>query len=127
MSTEIEIEKSILAIIESSKERIKSSFEESIAEVMADIMPHALSDTEMNISYRLEDAIRSILAGNFEYEDDYAVVNCSTGIVRARVKITDYEHDRLRKSLIEVMPECPKDLEIKSLRDQIKRLIEGIY
>ena len=99
----------------------------AISNALTDCLPHILSDTEFNIEYRSQDAIRNLIAGNFEREGNYLNIMCGTGDLRVRLEVSSYEYDNIRKSLIEVMPECPKDLEIQSLKEQLKNAYERIY
>jgi len=111
-------------VINNGKEKLKSAIDDIIAETYTDILPHACFDTEFNISYRAEGAIRNLIEGRFEIDGDYLRIPCSTGDISVRVKLSTSEYDRLRKSLIEVMPQCPKDVEIESLKEQLKQAYE---
>jgi len=112
-------------VISDGKEKLKSAIDDIIAEAYTDILPHACFDTEFNISYRTGDAIRNFIEGRFEIDGDYLRIPCSSGdSYSIRLKLSTSEYDKLRKSLIEVMPECPKDLEIQSLKEQLKRAYE---
>jgi hypothetical protein len=116
----VELEK----VINAGKDQLKSTIDEIIANAYTDILPHVLEDTDCNIQYRTVNAVENLLSGNFEINGDYLNIPCSTGDVRVRVKLTAHEYDGLRTSLIKVMPQCPKDLEIESLKKQLKRSYE---
>jgi len=125
---EQDIQKHLEKIINDGKEKIKSeiklSVDEVISDIYTDILPHALHDTEMNIGFRTADAVENLIRGNFEFDSDYLIIPCSyngRSSVRVRVKMTACQYDNLRKSLIEVMPQCPKDLEIEYLREELNR------
>ena len=111
-------------VIGNGKEKLKSAIEDIVTDIYTDILPHACYDTEFNISYRTVEAIENLLSGRFEVDGNYLKIPCSTGDISVRVKLSTNEYDALRKSLIEVMPQCPKDLEIQSLKDQLKRAYE---
>ena len=90
------------------------------------MMPHADVDAFMNAQYQAERAIEALIAGRFEREGDY-VRPYGHDMISVRLKMTDSQYCGLRKSLLEVMPECPKDLEIASLKRQLASAWESRF
>lgn len=108
-------EEQLKEIIETMKEQVSAAATEAMGKFYTDHLPHVESDTACNVEYRAAEAIESILAGRFERHGDYVHVNG----LPVRIAITEQKYDALRKSMLEVMPACPKDAEIASLKAQL--------
>lgn len=114
------IEERAKQLIDQFKSEMKTACDDVLTEAWCEILPHAESDTVQNVETRMQQAINNLISGRFEYEQgsDFVLIKMVDGI-DFRVRMTDYHYDKIRKSLLEVMPQCPKDLEIKNLREQL--------
>ena len=113
-------EKAKLSIIEAAKD--------AIGEVWSDLIPYALQDAQMNAMHRADEIVQKLLSGNFEFVDNAATVKIGDNLnVSVSVNMTSRQYDGLRASLLEITPQCPKDLEIESLRQQLKDSWENRY
>ena len=110
-----------------AKEKLTEVAKEALSDVWNELLPHALSDTTVNVQYCAEDALRKLIQGNFIFEHGYAKVDCGDYSIDIRLDITSGQYDELRKSLIRIMPKCPKDLEIESLREQLREAYKSGY
>lgn len=113
------IEERFAEIKEQLKESMVVAAKEALDAVHDDMMPHTEVDAFINAQFQAERALEALLCGNFQRKGDY-VVPLSTDHISIRLKITDMQYDSLRKSMLEIMPECPKDLEIASLKRQLQ-------
>lgn len=107
------------------KDRLAESMKEVAAEAMNsvhdDMMPFVEADSFFNAQYVAGRALEALMCGRFQRNGDYVNVTGREG-VSIRLKMTTNQYDWLRKSMLEVMPECPKDLEIRSLREQLAEM-----
>lgn len=112
------------------KDRLAESMKESAAEAMKsvhdDMMPFVDADSFANAQYVAERALEDLMCGRFQRNGDYVNVTGSE-CVSIRLKMTANQYDGLRKSMLEVMPECPKDLEIRSLREQLAEANRSLF
>ena len=110
-------------LINEFKEKMIKEVGETIDHLYSDVLPHVENDTYMNVQYRAEDMIKSLMSGSFRKDDNgkgvYVVDNNGLG---AYFIITDMMYDTMRENLIKAMPTCPKDLKIKSLELTIKHM-----
>ena len=106
-------------IVERMKSEMRDVAESALEEVHTEMMPHMETDTCANVYFQTCRAVEAILSGQFKREGDY-IKTSTIDSISVRLKLTDHQYDRLRKSLLEVMPECPKDLEIASLKQQLQ-------
>ena len=104
-----------------------SAVDEAINTIHCDIAPHLDTDTDSNVTFQAGDIIREILGGNFLRVDFFTVIVTGHSGISVTVTMTNMDHDRIRKNLLEVMPACPKDLEIQSLKDQLSRAYDRDY
>ena len=113
-------------LINEFKEKMIKEVEETIGHLYSDVLPHVENDTYMNVQYRAEDMIKSLMSGTIQKDDNgkgvYVTDNNGLG---AYFYITDMMYDTMRENLIEAMPTCPKDLKIKSLELTIKHMKEN--
>ena len=116
---EFEKDKRIQEELKNFKQRILAAQEEAFDEMIHSRTPYLEQDTYANVEYRVDEAVQSLLAGNFTVDGDY--LRIEQGGFYIRVQVTTYQWDCLRKELIKLMPKCPKDLEIESLKEQLKR------
>ena len=114
------IEEKSIEIINEFKKKILAEADEVITNVYSEILPHVENDTFMNVQYRTRAAIENIIAGNFKRINERSVTVLDDNGVTVDVELSDSQWDPMRKSLLSVMPVCPKDLEIKSLKQQLK-------
>ncbi|MAG68423.1 MAG: hypothetical protein Tp138OMZ00d2C19078221_14 [Prokaryotic dsDNA virus sp.] len=112
------------------KNQLAESMQESAAEAMKsvhdDMMPFIEADSFVNARYVAERALDDLICGRFVRNGDYVSVTGSEG-VSIRLKMTTHQYDGLRKSMLDVMPECPKDLEIRSLREQLEEIRRSTF
>ena len=113
-------EERMLEVIETFKKKLVSIAEDSISEVYGEILPHIEDDTFMNVQYRSQRVIENMISGNFERVDDNTVSTVDDNDVKVQIKVTDTQWDSMRRSLLLALPACPKDLEIASLKEQLK-------
>ena len=116
----MQAEERMTNIINSFKIKLASVAENAISEVYSEILPHVENDTFMNVQYRSQRVIENMIAGKFTVVDDNTVRINDDNDMCVDIKVTDTQWDNLRRSLLTVMPACPKDLEIASLKEQLK-------
>ncbi len=118
------IEEKYTELLEKFKTDAANAVKDMTDAIHGDLLPHVEEDTIMNVDYRAQEAVNKLLEGKFEKISEHHVsVQLHSGI-HVPIRITSNQYDSLRKSLLEVMDACPKDLEIQSLKDQIKHLNE---
>ena len=115
------LEQKYTEMMERFKREALETVSKAIDTVRCDLAPHLESDTDANVSHQAGQLIDAILRGNFERRDDYSVWVSGISGVSTLIRITDTEYDHVRKNLLSVMPACPKDIEIKSLKEQLAR------
>tara|TARA_R110000822_G_scaffold151507_2_gene290657 strand:+ start:2467 stop:2838 length:372 start_codon:yes stop_codon:yes gene_type:complete len=110
-------------LINEFKEEMFKRAEETISRLYSDVLPHVENDTYMNVQYRTEDIVKSLMSGTFKKDPDGkgVYVTDSNG-VGVHLNITAMMYDNMRENLIQIMPTCPKDLKIKSLELTIKHM-----
>ena len=118
------IEDKYKVILERFKVDTKDLLDGALSDIYCDYLPYVENDTTCNIAIKTQDVIESIIAGKFTRGNNCVTVRSSDG-VSIEIKMTSNEYDNIRKSLIEIMPECPKDLEIESLKKTIECLTES--
>lgn len=102
------------------KEKMKQACDEVLSEAYCEVLPHAETDLFANVSYRTQSAIELLLSGNYKVIDSNKVLISVVDGLDVEVKITTSQWDLIRKTLIDSMPACPKDLEIESLKKQLE-------
>jgi hypothetical protein len=121
------IENKAKEIIDDFRKKILAEADEAISNAYSDILPHVENDTFMNVQYRSQTVIENIIAGKFERINEKSVSVLDDNEITVEIALTDGKWDCLRKSLLSVMPVCPKDLEIQSLKEQLKHAEEAHY
>ena len=111
-------------MMERFKKDALTAVHESIDKIHCDIAPHLDSDTDYNVCSQTSEVVTNILSGGFTRVDDNTVEAHGYSGVSVQITMTDSQYDNIRKNLLSAMPACPKDLEIQSLKDQLKRAWE---
>ena len=101
-----------------------TAVDEAIDTIHCDMAPHLDADTDGNVSIQAGELVRGMLSGNFERVDENTVMASGHNGISVLIAMTIMEYDNIRKNLVDAMPACPKDLEIQSLKDQLKRAWE---
>lgn len=112
------LEQAANELLETFRKQMLSVTNDVINEVYSGLIPHLEYDTESNVQWQTNAAIRALLAGRFTVEGDYLVVQSSYP-VRVNIKLSTMGYDHLRDNLIKAMPECPKVVKIRALEEQI--------
>ena len=118
------LEEKYTEMMERFKKDALAAVNVSIDRIHCDIAPHLDSDTDSNVCFQTSEVVTSILRGGFTRVDENTVEAHGYSGVSVRVNMTDLQYDNIRKTLLAAMPACPKDLEIQSLKDQLKRAWE---
>ena len=93
--------------------------DEAINTLHCDIAPHLETDTDANVYHQAGELVRGMLGGNFERVDENTVMVSAHCGISIPITLTTMQYDSIRKSLLEMMPACPKDLKIKSLESRL--------
>jgi len=115
------LEEKYTEMMERFKREALETVSKAIDTIHCELAPHLESDTDVNISQEAGQLIDAILRGDFKRQDDYSVWVSGMSGVSTLIRMSDTEYDYIRKNLISVMPACPKDLEIESLKSQLRR------
>jgi hypothetical protein len=99
--------------------------EDAVTDIECGLLPYVADDTESNVNSRTENAIKKIICGDFEVsQDGWLKCQDDNGMhIYFKAGSTDM-HSRLISAIVAKMPECPKDLRIKQLEDEVKLLNE---
>ena len=113
-------------ILTEAMAELKTKAGEVIGSIMSDLysdyLPHVVSDTDSNISYRVEGCIRNMIAGKYRasiMSDEHVWVNDGYGSYHVIV-LANYS-DTL-KPLCDLMGETIQTNRIKQLEDKIESL-----
>lgn len=123
MSNAMTHEEHLKEIIDTMKEQVAAAATEAMDKFYLDRLPYIETDTACNVEHRAAEAVEYLLAGRFERKGDYVHING----LPVRIAITENQYDNLRKSMLEVMPACPKDAEIASLKAQLAEAYRRRY
>jgi hypothetical protein len=107
-------------LINKFKEDVLEIVDAHVSKLHTDFAPHLQQDTDYNVSYIASTLVNKLVRGDFERHNETSVVVKDDNGIGTYIRLTSHQYDSLRKNLIEVMPECPKDLEIESLKEQLK-------
>ena len=118
------LEEKYTEMMERFKEDAYTAVDEAINTIHCDMAPHIDTDTDANVSIQASEIVTGILSGNFKRVDEQTICASSHNGISVFITMTTNEYDNIRKNLLEAMPACPKDLEIQSLKDQLKRAWE---
>ena len=121
------LEEKYTEMMERFKKDAYTAVDEAFDTIHCDMAPHLDTDTDSNVAHQAGEIIRGLLEGNFERVGESGVMVSGYSGISVFVNMTDFEYDRIRKNLLEVMPACPKDLEIQSLKDQLSRAYDRSY
>ncbi len=116
------LEQRMKEIQEELKESVSKSVQYALHDCHAELLPHLDNDTFMNVSYRCQGVIENLIAGNFHAVDDNKIQVSDSNGITVDIRVTDFNYDRIRDSLIKAMPACPKDKLIESLKKTIYHL-----
>ena len=127
MKNECELENQLNIIIEKAKAELTKAAESAISDVWGDYLPFAVNDTHANVSIRAEEIIKKLAGGDFIFDGNYALFDTTGGVIRVRIAMSEHMYCKIRQNLLSIMPVCPKDLEIASLKEQISNLVNQGY
>jgi len=116
----MEAEERMNNIVNNFKANLAIIASDAVSEVYSEILPHVENDTFMNVQYRSQRVVENMIAGKFTVVNENTVRINDDNDMGVDIKVTDSQWDNLRISLLSVMPACPKDLEIASLKKQLK-------
>jgi hypothetical protein len=118
------LEEKYTEMIKRFKKDAYTAVDEAINTIHCDMAPHLDNDTEFNVSIQASEIVTGILSGKFNRVDDQTIRASSYNGISVLITMTTNEYDNIRKNLLSAMQACPKDLEIQSLKDQLKRAWE---
>ena len=118
------LEEKYTEMIKRFKKDAYTAVDEAINTIHCDMAPHLDNDTEFNVSIQASEIVTGILSGKFNRVDDQTIRASSYNGISVLITMTTNEYDNIRKNLLSAMQACPKDLEIHSLKDQLKRAWE---
>jgi hypothetical protein len=114
-------------LINKFKEDVLEIVDAHVSKLHTDFAPHLQQDTDYNVSSIASTLVNKLVRGDFERHNESSVVVKDDNGIGTYIRLTSHQYDSLRKNLIEVMPECPKDLEIESLKEQLQHAYERNY
>ena len=111
-------------------EKIKSMLNEMVDNISNEYLPYVASDTVVNVEHRASEIVKKLLEGNFTInpisfgvgEDSGLFLVVDSNGKETYISLNLAHWDRFRRELIKLMPECPKDAEIRELKEEIERL-----
>ena len=118
------LEEKYTEIMERFKSDAYTAVDEAIDTIHCEMAPHLDTDTDGNVSHQASEIVTEILSGNFQRVDDQTVCASGHSGISVFITMTTAEYDNIRKNLLSMMQACPKDLEIQSLKEQLKRAWE---
>jgi len=118
------LEEKYIEMMERFRGDAYTAVDEAIHTIHCDFAPHLDTDTDANVSCQASEIVTGILSGNFTRVDDQTVCASGHSGISVFITMTTAEYDNIRKNLVDAMPACPKDLEIKSLSEQLQRAWE---
>jgi len=116
------LEQRMKEIQEELRESVRKSVQQALHDCHDELLPHLDSDIFMNVSYRCQGLIENLVAGNFNAVDNNEIQVSDGYGITVSVRVTDFNYDLIRDSLIKAMPACPKDKLIESLKETIYHL-----
>ena len=120
MSTPEEIRERILTdALEELKQKAGSVIKGIMSDLYSDYLPHVVSDTDANISYRVEGCIKNILQGKIEPNGDFFHVNDDYGSEHM-INLAHYNLNL--KPLCDIMGETIQTNRIRQLEDEVASL-----
>lgn len=119
MNNDTEIRERILSkALEELKQKAGAVIESIMGNLYSDYLPHVVSDTDANISYRVEGCIKNILQGKIEPIGAAFYVNDQYGCDH-RISLSHYFD---WKPLCDIMGETIQTSRIKQLEDEVASL-----
>lgn len=102
---------------------LKGAAEEAISAISFEYLPHLATDTECNLDMHLNQALSKLMRGEFTV-DEHGYLQLHEPYCYLNIRVTQMQWDKFRTELIKLMPVCPKDQEIASLKEQLKSAYE---
>ena len=102
---------------------LKGAAEEAISAISYEYLPHLATDTECNIDTHVNQVLGKLLRGDFTV-DEHGYLHITEPYTYLNIRVTQMQWDKFRAELIKLMPVCPKDQEIASLKEQLKSAYE---
>lgn len=125
MSNSIEHREQVLsAALEELKERMTEVMQGVASSLYTDYLPHVESDTDANISYRVEGVIKNLIRGNFTRRDNLFVEVPDDYGCNHYIRLASYS--QLVKPLCDAMGEEIKGERIKQLEQEVKHLRDSL-
>lgn len=125
MSNSIEHrEQVLLAALAELKEKMTEVMQGVASSLYTDYLPHVESDTDANISYRVEGVIKNLIRGNFTRRDSLFVEVADDYGCNHYIQLASYS--QLVKPLCDAMGEEIKGERIKQLEQEVKHLRDSL-
>lgn len=120
MNNDYETRERILSdALEELKQKVGSELNSIMGNLYSDYLPHVVSDTDANISYRVEGCIKNILQGKIIPNGDFIHVNDNYGSEHM-VNLAHYNMNL--KPLCDIMGETIQTNRIKQLEQEVANL-----
>ena len=120
MNNDYEIRERILSeALEELKQKVGSELNSIMGNLYSGYLPHVVSDTDANISYRVEGCMKNILQGKIIPNGDFIHVNDDYG---SEHMINLAHHNLNLKPLCDIMGETIQTSRIKQLESEVQSL-----
>ena len=120
MNNDYEIRERILSeALEELKQKVGTELDSIMGNLYSGYLPHVVSDTDANISYRVEGCIKNILQGKIEPNGDFLHVNDDYGSEHM-INLAHYNLNL--KPLCDIMGETIQTSRIKQLEQEVSSL-----
>ena len=120
MNNDYEIRERILSeALEELKQKVGTELDSIMGNLYSGYLPHVVSDTDANISYRVEGCIKNILQGKIEPNGDFLHVNDDYGSEHM-INLAHYGLNL--KPLCDIMGETIQTNRIKQLEQEVSSL-----
>jgi hypothetical protein len=120
MNNDYETRERILSeALEEIRQKVGTELNSIMSNLYSDYLPHVVSDTDANISYRVEGCIKNILQGKIIPNGDFFHVNDDYG---SEHMINLAHHNLNLKPLVDIMGETIQTNRIKQLEDEVASL-----
>lgn len=128
MNNDYETRERILSeALEEIRQKVGSELNSIMGNLYSDYLPHVVSDTDANISYRVEGCIKNILQGKIIPNGDFFHVNDDYGYEHM-INLAHYNLNL--KPLCDIMGETIQTNHIKQLEQEVaslKRQLQDSY
>lgn len=101
------------------KVALQDAAKEAIEEISNEYLPYVADDAICNVETTANNIIKKLLCGQYTVEDG-KWLRVEEPHCFVNINVSSLVWDNFRKELIKLMPECPKDKEIESLKEQLK-------